>query len=204
VALNYGRHSRRPPSVFGRSLETVEKTLVYATGRSAADNKGSAEIPRLRADRLQRKVGNVDVPRLDPTRRLIARIMARRAMVELVTTPVRQRKAPVSITDTGQRVGQVVKPIRDNMDHLSLALDPPVAARQCPPRTWLPRRRLPRPSRPQRPRATRRARSRLSEARHRSRSRQTGAPRAQPVPPTRFGRLARVSRSQRDEAEPPS
>ena len=76
--------------------------------------------PRIRLDCVEVEIRNVDVPRLGPTGRQIARVMARAAVVELVAAAMRKWEGSFALADAGQHAGEILQALGDLMGDLTL------------------------------------------------------------------------------------
>ena len=78
----------------------------------AGNLRSLPEIPRLRLDRVDMRIGNVEVARVQAIWRQTARIEARTAVVKLVAAAVRQRERDVSVCRRGLKRPRLIS-LRD-------------------------------------------------------------------------------------------
>lgn len=74
-----------------------------------ADRQISAEIPRLDLERIDVEIADINIPHLDRWRRPIAGVAARRAVMKLVTAPMRQRKC-LALAESGKFARKIMQP----------------------------------------------------------------------------------------------
>ena len=80
------------------------------------------EIPRLRSDRVEMKIWNVDVPDFDRARGSVARIR-RPAAMEFVAAPVGQGEGLAPVADRSEQGRCVMKSGRDDVDYVAFTLN---------------------------------------------------------------------------------